>query len=129
MRPRTPKRAAQDRQANQWRQQRCYEIGACELCGTRDLTILSLHEVVRGGVRRFVYTNPALTICLCNGERDCHTFVSRWSAAKQIALLRIRRPNDFSFTEFNRWSTRKLDLADVEAAADELLSELTHDSY
>jgi hypothetical protein len=114
--------------AASWRYNRVLTIGMCELCESTDLSTLALHEIVRGGLRQHVYTNPALTLCLCNGGKDCHSVVSRWSRAKQLCLLRWRRPDDFSLAAHNRWAAA-LELADVVACEAELISELVHESF
>ena len=109
MRNRTPQRAALDAIAVDIRRDMSLDMGECENCGVR--RAVAIHEIPRAGVRKFVYTLASCTLGLC--DPGCHQIVDRWPKVRQLALLLMRRPDDFDLDEYNRWAIGRVHLEDV----------------
>jgi hypothetical protein len=89
------------------------EVGKCEVCGSRKIEYLCGHEIVRCGLRKFVFTLKAIVLVVCNA---CHGRIEReaWPKARQLACLRRSRPNDYDLEIVNRWSTGRISQEEVE---------------
>ena len=72
------------------------EIGQCELCGKR--RHLDIHEISRGPNRSKSLDKRYAIMCLC---RECHDEMGNWSRAKQLCLLYVARPYDFSLDKYH----------------------------
>lgn len=119
------KRAALNEVAGPWREAFAREIGRCELCRDSKCGPLDCHEITGGWARRLTLMNRSCIVVL---GRPCHEVVelepALWNTARQAALLRRRRPQDFSLSVLNAFLTRKLDLEEVDLAA-RMLSDQT----
>lgn len=97
-------------------------IRGCERCGKRKF---ALHEIPRAGVRSYVAGNPACVLGLC--DPGCHQEVGDgWPKAKQLALLLLRRPDDFDLSEYNRWAVARVTCQDVAAYWGEVQEQVLH---
>ena len=97
------------------------EIGCCELCGKR--RHLDIHEISRGADRSKSLDKRYAILCLC---RTCHDEMDNWSRAKQLCLLWIARPYDFSLDKYHILICRRHpDLGDVLAMVEEVAEERT----
>jgi hypothetical protein len=85
-------------------------IRGCEFCGKRQF---ALHEIPRAGVRSYVIGLPSCILGLC--DPGCHQSVGNWPKAKQLALLKIKRPGDFDLDVYNRWAVSRVIDEDVAA--------------
>lgn len=111
--PKTSKRTRAEHDAiRKWREAFRREIGRCELCGHhprnpwRDkpmqCSVLTVNEIARGNGRRgksLTYRGGVLCTCWwCNSV----TFddASVWPIARQLALLKVRRPDDYDVEGF-----------------------------
>lgn len=115
MRRSTPKRAAEDRIAKKWREEFARIVGRCEWCNKWGGAV---HEIPRAGVRKYVYTNPACVLLLC--DPGCHQIVGNWPKAKQAALLYLRRPGHYRIDVLNRWLVAAVSQEDVDLFIGEL---------
>jgi hypothetical protein len=109
MRPRTPSRRARDTAATKWREAFKRTVGLCEWC---DKPGNAVHEIPRANLRKYVYTNPACILLLC--DPGCHQIVGNWPKAKQAALLYLRRPGDYDLAVLNRWLVARVSQEDVD---------------
>ena len=78
------------------------EIGQCELCGKR--RHLDIHEISRGPDRSKSLDKRYAILCL---GRECHDEMGNWSRAKQLCLLFIARPFDYSLCKYHALIARK----------------------
>lgn len=95
----------------EWRRNRVFEIGVCDLCCEYDFPTLCLHEIARGCCRKAALCEPAAQLCVCFW---CHQVVERMPLALQLALLLHVRPTDYSICRYNQIATRKADHKDVQ---------------
>jgi hypothetical protein len=95
------KRKAINRAAKKTRQAFTSAIDNCDLCERPGLLLIA-HEIARGN-RRLQFTEPAVQLALCDG---CHNVVHRetglWTKTRQLALLKLRRPEMFNLERYNR---------------------------
>lgn len=102
------KRAKRNREVKDFRQAFALEIGCCELCGTPS-DLLDLHEI-SGGWARAASLDKRYAILVL--DRTCHDTIELetklWTVARQAALLKLRRPNDFDLPALNRLLTRQV---------------------
>lgn len=116
--PRTSKKSRAQKQAIQdWRDEFVRVVGMCELCN-RNYSLFC-HEISRGVNRQASLTVPACILVLCNAphgiRESCHGEVGRWSPAKQLALLYLRRPGDYDLARYHEITKRNWpDQADVD---------------
>ena len=87
------------------------EIDRCEVCQQRPAN--ALHEIPRAGVRSYIVGNPACILGLC--DPGCHQLMDsqEWPKAKQVALLRLRRPHHFDLAAVNRWLIGRVTVEEV----------------
>jgi hypothetical protein len=78
------------------------KIKGCEFCEKR---AFALHEIPRAGVRSYVIGLPSCVLGLGDG----------WPKAKQLALLKIKRPESFDLDVYNRWAVARVTDEDVAA--------------
>lgn len=97
-------------EATPWREELIREIGRCENCG-RYAASIAPHEISRGNARAASLMNRATILVLCNAPRgarpSCHDEVGGWPRARQLALLKRVRPNDYSLAEYHKVIRRK----------------------
>ncbi len=109
------KRAAINRAAKKIRANFVELVGVCDLC--QEPKTLIAHEVARGNrVKQF--TEPACQLALCDG---CHTavheFPKLWNKVRQMALLKLRRPEALNLERYNQLAIARIteeDLAEYE---------------
>lgn len=99
------KRAAETRQ---FREQFIQEVGCCELCGYNPslpggyVRPLACHEIARGQARQRALDQRCAILVLC---QECHMRrihgPEDWPEARQLALLRRSRPDDFDLSQYN----------------------------
>ena len=99
-----------------WRQDKREEIGLCEWC--REFPPV-LHEIPRAGVRSHVLDKACCILGLC--DPGCHQIVGEWPKPKQLALLWIRRPEDYDLAEYNRWAVSRVWQDDVDKWIDTIM--------
>lgn len=111
------KRAKRNREVKDFREDLKQEIGRCEICLT-PAALLDCHEITGAWARQYTLDNRSCILVLC---RSCHDEVelspALWNVARQAALLRRRRAEDFCLATLNRFLTRGLDLEEVNMAA------------
>lgn len=122
MRRTSPKAAARQERSAAGREAIRARIPGCEYCGVPGF---ALHEIPRAGIRSYILDNAAVILGLC--DPGCHQSVAEWPKARQLALLKFRRPADYNLAEFNRWAIAMVTDEDVEGYMDELISELTRE--
>jgi hypothetical protein len=87
------------------------KIKGCEFCEKR---AFALHEIPRAGVRSYVIGLPSCVLGLC--DPGCHQRIGDgWPKAKQLALLKIKRPESFDLDVYNRWAVARVTDEDVAA--------------
>ena len=97
-------------------------IKACEFCGKRRFV---LHEIPRAGVRSHVIGLPSCILGLC--DPGCHERIGNgWPKAKQLALLRLRRPADFDLETYNHWAVARVTEDDVAEWTEKVKEELAY---
>jgi len=83
------------------------EVGRCEVCGKRPAVVLPrvnlwVHEIARGSHRHEALDKRFATLVVC---RPCHMdeIHSRlgWPEARQLAVLKRRRPRDYDLAAYN----------------------------
>lgn len=98
------KRARRNREAQPVRDE--LQIGRCEWCNSDQPT--ELHELANGPVRQECLDQPYALLRIC---RDCHRELHRFpkDAAVSIglALIRFRRPQDYSLSMFYELTKRR----------------------
>lgn len=111
--PKTSKRTRAEADAiRKWREDFRREIGECELCGHHprnrwpdkpiQCSVLTVHEIARGnGQRRKSETYRGGVLCAC-WFCNSVTFddAEEWPIARQLALLKTRRPEDYDLKAF-----------------------------
>lgn len=113
IRPVSKKRRKRNAEVREFRAGLKEEIRRCEIC--TQVKPLDCHEITRGSyARQRALDQRACILVLC---RDCHNvltdFPKLWPVAKQAALLKLRRPNDWCLITMNGLLTRKIDDEDV----------------
>ena len=96
------------------------ELAICERCLRRSPI---LHEIARGCTRSQSLTARFAILGLC--DPGCHQIVGEWPRARQLALVRLRRPNDFDLEAY--WELirrRSPDLDEVMFWVEKLKEEL-----
>ena len=96
------------------------ELQLCEYCRKRSPI---LHEISRGGTRKASLDKRFAILGLCHPA--CHELVGGWCRAKQLALLLIRRPQDFDLKAYWELIRRRTpDIEEVLEWRDKLMEEL-----
>lgn len=76
------------------------EVGCCEICGKTNGT-LDVHEIGRGQFRVLCLGERCALLIVCRG---CHSEKlsqpAEWTEARQLAVLAMSRPRDFSLARF-----------------------------
>ena len=104
MRRVSKKRAASNKEANQWREDFKESVGRCEYCLLKAAgSSLDCDEIARGCCRKIALTAPYAILVL---HRHCHHFVQNWSRAKRLAILMLARPEDYDLDAFWRLTRR-----------------------
>jgi hypothetical protein len=119
MRRVSKKRAKLNKVAKAWREAFQEELRVCEWCLKRRPII---HEIARGTAnRRKAFITRFATLGLC--DPGCHQEVGLWPPAKQLALLRLRRPADFCLPSYWALTARRWPYEEeVQAFYDQLKS-------
>lgn len=111
MRYRSRKTQERENQARPFRKQMVAAVGKCEICATspqkpkhpiEELNRLCCHEIANGPDRLKALDKPYAILVLCwscNGNKV--TDKSVWPEARQLALLKARRPKDFDLVAYN----------------------------
>lgn len=83
-------------------------VGWCEGCcrPRRRWDRCAVHEVARGPDRSKAQDKAYATLLLC--DPGCHQTVGEWPRAKQIALLKLRRPKDYDLDAYNALVGRQI---------------------
>jgi hypothetical protein len=102
MRRVSKKRAQLNKVAKAVRSQFQLDLGVCEWCRKRWPII---HEIARGTAnRRKAFITRFATLGLC--DPGCHQEVGSWPPAKQLALLKLRRPADYDLAAYHQLISR-----------------------
>ena len=112
MRRQSAKNRKREAAARPIRQAMVAAAGKCEICGTfpekpkyriPDLNLLCVHEIACGSANRWKFLTAefgTLVLCFyCNGE--VVTDKSVWPEARQLALLKHRRPSQYDLVAYN----------------------------
>ena len=77
---------------------------ACEFCS--EFHPLEQHHIAQGVDRAAAGDNPACSIWIC---QDCHTWIQGVRDCRPIglAIIKIRRPDDYDLEEFYRVTNRR----------------------
>ena len=110
MRPMSKKTAARTDECRPFREQLVLEVGRCEICGHDPSRVLSgdvawalhVHEIARGPHRQKALDARYAVLVLCwhchmervHGNED-------WPEARQLAVLRRSRPQDYDLVSYN----------------------------
>ena len=116
MRTKSRKRAKRERQAKPVRDTLRAEVSGCEVCGKtggrRDV-----HEICRGIHRQSALDKRYALLVVC---RKCHDELgsaAEWPESRQLALLAMRRPDDFHLGAYLELTSprapRRIEIADV----------------
>ena len=126
MRSRSKKTAAREDECRDFRVAFRKEVGHCEICG-HDPTrvkygqiawVIHIHEISRGALRLKSLDKRFAILAVC---WRCHEELgnrTEWPDARQLAVLRRSRPEDFSLEKFNQLVGRganRITEEDVEA--------------
>lgn len=111
MKRKSPRRAQREADQHDDRERLRAEIDRCEVCQERPAN--ALHEIPRAGVRSYIVGNPACILGVC--DPGCHQLMDskEWPKAKQVALLRLRRPHHFDLPAVNRWLIGRVTIEEV----------------
>jgi hypothetical protein len=99
VRRRSKKCAQRAREAKPIRDGLRASVGRCELCGKRRVG-LDVHEIARGTHRQKALDKPFALLVVC---RVCHEKLDdtkAWPEARQLAVLKRRRPGDFNLAAY-----------------------------
>lgn len=129
MRFRSKKTAARERECVEFRRALVARVGRCECCGFDPQRVrpgmirweIRCHEIARGVHRQKALDKRYAILVVCP---PCHDDVDGWSEARQLAVLRRSRPQDFDLDAYNAligWGKYRIALRDVEEAAKEAL--------
>jgi len=103
-------RRKRETEARPFRQQLVADVGLCENCGCSpsnrrgkmsQMTELAVHEIASGSHRQKALDKAYAVLVLC-WECNSGPFQNRaeWPEARQLALLAMRRPQDFDLTAY-----------------------------
>ncbi len=102
LRRESKKHAARRRACAPFRRELIRKVGRCEKCGRRWWAVdkLDPHEIARGAHRQKALDKPFAVLIVC---RQCHEEFDdthAWPYARQLALLKRSRPEDYDLTAF-----------------------------
>ena len=111
MRRRSKKTQARANECKAFRRELAAEVGRCELCGHNPSRVrkggvrwaLCVHEIARGIHRQKALDKRYAVLILCwhcHMER-IHNGPEKWPEAKQLAVLKRGRPDDYSLKAYN----------------------------
>lgn len=126
MKQRSDKNKRRKAEVDAWRKERSKL--PCDLCGTTRRK-RSVHEIGRGVDRQKSLDKPYATLVLCETSgttMGCHQVIhSEWCRESELALLKLRRPDDFDLEAFYQLTSRRFpDLDSVLAALAIISSEV-----
>lgn len=103
LRQRSKKFIDRARQVKPFRDNLIANVGCCERCLRRLdpydwKAALCCHEIAGGPLRQVMLDKAFGILVLC---QRCHPIVQAWPRARQLALLSIRRPDDYDLPAFN----------------------------
>lgn len=129
MRPMSDRRRRREEAARPVREALKARVRRCEVClERREPWQLAAHEIglARGGLRQKALDQlyALLLVCRSPFPVDCHRLTQNEPEARQLARLRLSRPQDYDLTAFLRLTRPNAPLrllpADVEAEIDYL---------
>ncbi len=97
------KRQKRNREVKQFRDDFRKEIKLCEHCQKRP--VQAIHEIARGSHRQKALDKRYAILRLC--DPGCHQEVGGWPICKQLALLALRRPNDYDLDAYWQLTSRR----------------------
>ncbi len=104
-------------ECREFRKALLFEIGVCELCGSRSFP--HLHEIARGQARLRALDKRFALLLLCHSchmER-IHNGPEKWPEARQLALLKRNRPKDLDLEAYNKlvgYGPKRITMEDLE---------------
>jgi len=118
--------AAQEKECREVREQLRQETGHCEICGHDSTRVkwgqvawaIHIHEIARGALRQRSLDKRFALLVVCF---PCHEELGsrkEWPDARQLAVLKRQRPEDYDLRAFNRLIGRgpnRITEQDVEA--------------
>jgi hypothetical protein len=75
------------------------ELGECEICRTAKGK-LDVHEICRGVHREAALDKPFALLLVCRCCHDKLSSAAEWPEARQLAVLAMSRPMDFSLVKY-----------------------------
>lgn len=108
MRTCSTKRAARLAEVRGPRLEFARSVGWCEGCckPRKSWRVCAVHEIARGPDRHKAQDKAYATLLLC--DPGCHQTVGEWPRAKQLALLKLRRPRDYDLSAYNSLVGRQI---------------------
>lgn len=85
--------------ANEFRKELIASAGKCEACGTR--RNLCCHEIAGGPDRQKALDQAYALLVLCYPCNQLMENRSIWPQARQLALLKVSRPEQYDLVAFN----------------------------
>lgn len=125
MRRRSKKTAKRVAECKQFRDQLIASVGHCEICHYipgkhwRWPSGLSCHEIARGTLRLKSLDKRFATLILCSACHEDVDDTKAWPQARQLAVLRKSRPQDFDLEAFSRlvgYGPERITVADIDKA-------------
>jgi len=124
LRPLSPRRAAREAEARDWRHAFKIRIGRCEHClKSKAPEYLDCDEIARGCHRSKALTAAFAMLCVC---RLYHAIVQPWTRAKRLALLYLVRSTDYDLEAFWKLTSRRFpEQSEVDVEVEKLLNSRT----
>lgn len=113
LRPISKKRAKRLAEVREFREAFRRRVHVCEGCCVKYWHCCAVHEIARGCDRQKALDKPYAILLLC--DPGCHQTVGSWPRAKQLALLKLRRPADFDLAGYNALVGRQVSAEEVES--------------
>ena len=92
------------------------EVSGCEICGNAKRK-LDIHEICRGPTRQRALDKRYAILAVCRPCHDKLGSAAEWPEARQLALLKTRRPSDFDLGAYLELTSprapRRIEIEDV----------------
>lgn len=114
-RKRTPKQRARADAYRKFCDGMAMRCPFCEVCRRKPSS--QIHHIARGVDRQATLCDRRFVLCLCF---DCHEDIhdtEAWPRARQLAVVKRARPDDYDLAAYNEIVNRSVDESEVEAWA------------
>lgn len=110
----SPKRIERLDEARGFRAAFAKRVRWCEGCcrPRKHWARCAVHEIARGPDRHKAQDKTYAILLLC--DPGCHQSVGEWPRAKQLALLKLRRPREYDLAAYNALVGRQIADSDVD---------------